>query len=287
MPLEVITDSRPPWIGRPRHVGQRLRYTSGGYADDGTMEVMNHRGGRTTIRRGRRPRVELLEDRMLLSTFTVTDTGDDVNVTGSLRYAITQSNATGPGPNTIDFDISGAGVQTIAPGSPLPTITVPVTIDGTTQPGYSGLPLIVIDGSQAGRGTFGLDVSAGNSTIHGLAVDNFVGNGSGGGSGIVLGGSERCGHRLLRRRGRHREGVAAGNGNDGIECLADDITIGGAAAEAPGNVISASTEGAGIAFTGAVRATWCKATSSGPTRPAPWRWAITATASRSRILRGS
>ena len=45
---------------------------------------------------------------------------------------------------TIDFAIPGAGVQTIAPVSPLPAITDPVLIDGTTQPGYAGTPLIAI-----------------------------------------------------------------------------------------------------------------------------------------------
>ena len=136
-----------------------------------------------SVRSGRRPWLELLEDRMLLATFTVTDTSDNISDTGSLRYAITQSNLTGPGPNTIDFKIPGTGVETITPASALPTATVPVTIEGTTQPGYSGKPLIVLDGSDAGSGTNGLDLSAANSAIVGLAVDNF------GGDGIVLAGS--------------------------------------------------------------------------------------------------
>ena len=91
---------------------------------------------------------------MLLATFTVTDTSDNVSDTGSLRYAITQSNLTGP--NTIDFKISGTGVQTMTPATALPAATVPVTIDGTTQPGYSGKPLIVLDGTSAGSDTNGL-----------------------------------------------------------------------------------------------------------------------------------
>ena len=49
-------------------------------------------------------------------------------------------------PNTIDFDIPGSGLQTIAPQSPLPAATAPVVIDGTTQTGFSGTPLIVLDG---------------------------------------------------------------------------------------------------------------------------------------------
>ena len=52
--------------------------------------------------------------------------------------------------NTIDFDIPGQGVQLIAPISPLPAITKPVLIDGFSQPGYAGTPLIELSGS-AGR----------------------------------------------------------------------------------------------------------------------------------------
>ena len=198
--------------------------------------------GRRSVRSGRRPRLELLEDRILLATFTVTDTGDNVSDTGSLRYAITQSNLTGPGPNTIDFKISGTGVQTITPASALPTATVPVTIDGTTQPGYSGKPLIVLDGTSAGSDTNGLDLSAANSAIKGLAVDNF------GGEGMVLGGSgdviTGC-FVGVDATGK----VAAGNGGYyAILCTADSITIGGTAAGA-GNVISGNS-GEGLVFQG-------------------------------------
>ena len=56
------------------------------------------------------------------------------------------------GTNSIDFDIPGTGVQTIEPASPLPAITNPVLIDGFSQPGYAGTPLIELNGSQAGAG---------------------------------------------------------------------------------------------------------------------------------------
>ena len=75
-----------------------------------------------------RPRVEWMEDRTLLSTFLVTNTDD--SGPGSLRQAILDSNAATGTTNTIDFDIPGSGVQTIAPLSPLPAITNPVLIDG-------------------------------------------------------------------------------------------------------------------------------------------------------------
>ena len=72
--------------------------------------------------------------------FPVTSTAD--SGPGSLRQAILDSNTATGGTNTIDFAIPGRGVQTIAPLSPLPAITNPVLIDGTSQPGYAGTPLI-------------------------------------------------------------------------------------------------------------------------------------------------
>src|SRR3954449_1562826 len=64
--------------------------------------------GRATVearrrqRRRLRPTLLALEDRKLLSTFTVTSTLDDGTV-GTLRYEIGQAN-TNPGDDTIDFD---------------------------------------------------------------------------------------------------------------------------------------------------------------------------------------
>jgi hypothetical protein len=92
-----------------------------------------------------RPRLELLEARTLLSVFVVNSTSDLDRAGGlasgqeSLRQAIEDVNAdTGTGPDTINFNIPGSGVQLIQPLSQLPTITThPVVIDGYTQPGAS------------------------------------------------------------------------------------------------------------------------------------------------------
>jgi hypothetical protein len=96
----------------------------------------------------------------------------------SLRAAIEQANATA-GTDTIAFNIPGIGVQTIF--TVLPTITDPVIIDGTTQPGYAGVPLIQLKGC----GVYcphGLHIIAGNTTVKGLIINRF-------GNGIELGGS--------------------------------------------------------------------------------------------------
>ena len=105
---------------------------------------------------------------------TLADTGD-----GSLRKAILDANAN-PGTDIINFDVPGAGVQTIFPMQKLPNITDPVIIDGTTQSGYAGSPLIVIDGTDL----FGfdmIDVFANECVIRGLAINRVRG-----GTGIVL-----------------------------------------------------------------------------------------------------
>jgi len=72
-----------------------------------------------------RPRVEVLEGRLLPSIFTVTNTDDSGPV--SLRQAILDANGHS-GTDTIAFNIGGGGVQTIQPGSALPTITDPLVI---------------------------------------------------------------------------------------------------------------------------------------------------------------
>ena len=88
--------------------------------------------------------------RTLLSTFMVTSIDD--SGPGSFRQAILDSNLN-VGSNTIEFAIVGQGVQTILPVTPLPQITSSVLIDGTSQPGYTGTPLIELNGSQAEAAT--------------------------------------------------------------------------------------------------------------------------------------
>src|SRR6516225_1729892 len=90
--------------------------------------------------------LDLLERRELLSTFQVQNTNDDTNM-GSLRWAIGQANADSDPSSVITFAIGGTGVKTIALGSPLPILTHPTLIDGTTQGAYSGTPLIELDAS--------------------------------------------------------------------------------------------------------------------------------------------
>ncbi len=97
------------------------------------------------------------------ATFTVTKTADTndlvCNADCSLREAINAANDNGSGADTINFDIAGSGVKTINLTSGLPEIKTSLTINGTTQNGYFGKPLIEINGDGA-FDSFGLDVES-------------------------------------------------------------------------------------------------------------------------------
>src|SRR4051794_10202808 len=103
--------------------------------------ITRTRGSR---RRPTVPALESMEPRLLLASATVVSAADDGGV-GTLRWAILQVNADSV-PGTINFAIPGEGAQVIGVSSPLPELTIPVQIDGTSQPGYTSLPLIAIDG---------------------------------------------------------------------------------------------------------------------------------------------
>jgi hypothetical protein len=119
------------------------------------------------------------------AAFTVNSTGDgaDSNTADgvcndgagncTLRAALEQANTT-PGTDTINFQI-GTGVQTIVLGAALPDVSDPVNIDGTTQPGYGGTPLVEIRGKDDGftQIAWALHITAGGSTVRALAVGRF------------------------------------------------------------------------------------------------------------------
>jgi hypothetical protein len=177
-------------------------------------------------RRQRLLRLEALEGRLLLSVYAVINTADSGE--GSLRQAILDANAH-PGPDTIIFDIPGAGAHTIRPTSPLPTITDPVVLDATFQPGYAGSPLIELDGSLAGPGANGLAISADSSVVRGLDITGFNS------AGVRLeGGGDRIEGCYL---GTDVTGTSALGNQVGVSVSGANNTIGGAGTGAA-NLIS-------------------------------------------------
>ena len=178
-------------------------------------------------RRAERASIEGLEPRVLFSTYLVTSAADSGD--GSLRQAILNANLDTT-PDEIDFAIgSGASPQTIALASPLPVITNPLVLNGASQPGYAGTPLIQISG-------YGLSISAGNTTVQGLCI-----NSNNGGALIALshaGGDVIQGNYL----GTDPTGSAAvGDSQFGI--YVNDV---------PGNQIGGAGPGAGNVISGSV-----------------------------------
>ncbi|MGL5080186.1 MAG: DUF4347 domain-containing protein [Microcoleaceae cyanobacterium] len=96
--------------------------------------------------------------------------------TATLRAALEEANSQ-PGLDTIVFSIPTpdpvTGTFTIRPTSPLPSLNSPVAINGATQPGFLGNPIIELDGTNAGIAE-GLVLNAGSTTIQGLMINRFT-----------------------------------------------------------------------------------------------------------------
>ena len=180
---------------------------------------------------------------------------------GSLRQAIIDSNADSGDRDTIVFNIPGAGVQTITLCSPALQRHTAVVIDGTTQPGYAGTPLIELNGN--GLAGAGLFISGGNSIVRGLVINRF------GSAGILVqtnGGNVIAGNYIgvdalaTTARGNGAHGVqidgTAGNTVGGVEPAARNVISGNAGsgvaiagAAATGNLVASNfigTNGTGM-----------------------------------------
>lgn len=159
--------------------------------------VLDHRRRqrlRTRKKQSRLTSPEVLEIRMLLTTYTVNSLGDN-NVgtgnTGDLRYVINRANELNTGtPSTPDV-IQFSGV-TLTPGNhtifvgggaagavPLPALTAVATVDGTTAGGVDNLAglMLTLDGRHLGGEANGLTLEGGNAIIMALEIVNFPGNG--------------------------------------------------------------------------------------------------------------
>lgn len=176
---------------------------------------------------------------------SITVTNANSSGAGSLRQAITTANMSSD-LDTICFNIAGSGVKVISPntspGNDLPPINQPVILDGTTQPGYLGTPLIEVNGSNAGQ-VNGFIVNAGSSTIRGLSIHSFFADGiliQTNGSNTIT-----ANHIGLNGTGNQDKG----NGASGIGITSGNNTIGGSIAT-DRNVISGNN-GNGLVISGA------------------------------------
>src|SRR2546422_271493 len=180
------------------------------------------------------------------ATFTV-NTADDHNdgvcnaADCTLREAINAVNA-GSGGDTISFNVTGAGVHTINLTSGLPILNKTVMIDGTTQPGFSGKPLIELKGAGAGS-VNGLILDGPNVVIKALVINRFSLHGiniAAGGGAVVHGcyiGTDATGTKYVGNGG---DGIRIGSGSGNL--------IGGTGGDAR-NVINGNF-GSGIRMTG-------------------------------------
>ena len=197
----------------------------------------------TGARSRHRPRFDIMEDRTLLSTWLVSNNGD--SGPGSLRQAILNSNAATGATNTIDFNIAGSGAHLIVPLSPLPEITSPVLIDGFSQPGYAGKPLIELSGSELPSDSVhdGLTITGSDVTVRGLDINNFSQ-----GAGIHITGTGATGDAIYGNfLGTDPTGFRAEPDEEGVEVDggATDNLIGtsgtGALDENQGNLLSGNS----------------------------------------------
>lgn len=183
--------------------------------------------------------VALLQTDLAAENFVVTNLNDGGE--GSLRWAISSAN-TNPGPDIIEFTTGG----TINVLSPLPALSDTsggTTIDGTTAPGYSGVPIVVLNDSNPGwpKGP-GLWITSSDNIIRGLQIISF---GSIDYGGIYIEGYSAA-NNVIEGCYIGTDGVAALPNNYGIRIReASNTRVGtngdGVNDETEGNVISGNT----------------------------------------------
>ncbi|MBP7828394.1 MAG: right-handed parallel beta-helix repeat-containing protein [Kiritimatiellae bacterium] len=165
------------------------------------------------------------------ATYTVTSSADSGG--GTLRWAITAAN-TNPGADTIEFNL--AAPYRIQPASALPTsYSSGLIIDGTTQPGFAGTPLVTIEGSLAGAADGLLISDSTSAVVRALNISKWSGNGitlrrglstrvencrisSNTVNGIILETSRRC---VIGGAGPLLRNVITSNGNAGVYLSGD------------------------------------------------------------------
>ena len=97
-------------------------------------------------------------------------TNSGTALSGTLLYCITQANSSA-GPHNINFSVAGT-ISISSSAYLLPALNQSITIDGSTAPGYAGVPVIILDGTGLGNGD-GLEITASNCAVYGIEIVNF------------------------------------------------------------------------------------------------------------------
>lgn len=152
-----------------------------------------------------------------------------------------------PGLNSGYANLFTGGVATVALGSALPALSAPVVVDAQTQPGWTGAPMIELNGAGAGASASGVNITGGFSAIRGLVINRFKQ------SGVVIsgiGGTVISGNYI----GTNATGTAASpNTVDGVLISGSAANLVGGTSAAARNIISGNTW-LGIEVTGAASA---------------------------------
>ena len=206
-------------------------------------------------------RLEALETRRLLAVFSVSTTADS----GAGSFHRRSSTPTRRSSRFDSLRSGGRGPWSIQPQTQLPEITGAVAIDGSTQPGFAGQPIVELDGSvPGGTSADGFYLGVSGCTVRGLVINRFKGNGiwdGGSGSQLIAGCS--FGTDLTGK-------VALGNGT-GIALAGSHNTIGGVGSSDRNLLSGNSTWGL---YAAGDSKKLIEGSPLGPTSPERSRWAM-------------
>jgi len=181
------------------------------------------------------------------STYTVNNLGDATDATPgddicdagggvcTLRAAIVEANAHA-GTDTIGFSMAG-----VIPTTAALSVNAPTVIDGTTAPGYAGVPLVHVDGASAVPFGLVFNAAAIGSTLTALEISGYTDTGL----------SILTGNVTVQRS--YIGPITQGSPNEtGVLITGSNVLIGGDSGS--GNVISGNL-GDGISMNGAQNVT--------------------------------
>jgi CSLREA domain-containing protein len=247
-----IFDADPAWSPD----GSKIAFTRdlGGQAfnvftanADGTDQVQLTNGGAPSRNSFPNWGTQVGGESLVVNTTADTTQGSCTTAPGActLRDAIDAANAAGGG--TIKFDIPGGPAPTITLTNNLPTITAPVTIDGTTQPATPPDTPGVTIGNNGNISQAGVELGANSdgSVVRGLAIRG-IGNDTHDGSAIRVDSNNDTVAGNWVNTGA--DGSTHWSGDRGIVVTGQGDTIGGISAADANSVVNT---GQGILLSGA------------------------------------